>query len=391
MSLGLAIRFLLFFSTVSGLLCFTVYKILKNRLQLTPLGNHWLLGFFVVVFFILILGPLHFRWSKIDPANSFEFALQFTQYYCMGLVGVLFIGLVFVEILQLLFQTFDPTKRVFLTVGVSRAITAGLGLSTGIGMAQALRGPSVVPVKLTIPTLPVSFKNAKITQISDVHIGPLLHRDFLVKIVEQVNATQPDFIFITGDLVDGTVDQLRHHIEPLRDLRARDGVYFCTGNHEYYSDVETWIPHLESLGIHVFKNSNVIIKRKSEQNLDEHLMIAGVFDIQANRFSKDYSSDCDHAAKSDIPVAAKLLLAHNPQSITAAAAAGFHVQFSGHTHAGQFYPFSWITQLILKHSEGLYKINDVTQLYVNRGTGYWGPPNRLGKPGEITVFTLDQV
>ena len=94
------------------------------------------------------------------------------------------------------------------------------------------------------------------------------------------------------------------------------------------------------------------------------------------------------AIKSDVPHGCKILLAHNPYSIEEAALEGVDLQISGHTHAGQFYPFAWLVKLHLKHFEGHYQINDRTQLYVNRGTGYWGPPNRLGKRSEITHFTL---
>ena len=117
-------------------------------------------------------------------------------------------------------------------------------------------------------------------------------------------------------------------------------------------------------------------------------MFAGVYDHHAARYEPSHESRADLAALHEKTGLCKILLAHNPFSIDEAAKAGFDLQVSGHTHAGQFYPYTFIVKAVLKHSEGHYHINEHTQLYVNRGTGFWGPPNRLGKRSEITLFTL---
>jgi predicted MPP superfamily phosphohydrolase len=384
---GLLLRFALFFGTVTLLVCGLTYRLLSRRLGLGKRGNRLLLAFLLCSGVLMIWGPVSYRALEVSATSLKDYFLQWTQFFLLGWVGSVFLIFIFFEIIQAASKPFDPRKRIFLTEGVSRGLLAAGTASSFFGLLEANAGPAVHEVPITLPTLPKSFDGFRVAQISDVHVGPLIHRDYLENVVARVMALKADAIFITGDLVDGTVDQLREEIEPLRKLSARHGVYFCTGNHEYYSGVHDWIAHLESMSIQVLKNSNRVITQSTPAG-DEHLMIAGVYDHNAYRYDSSHQCVPALAAKSDLPVSCKILLAHNPFSIKEAVAAGFDLQVSGHTHAGQFYPYTFIVKTILKYSEGLYRVNDKTQIYVNRGTGYWGPPNRLGKRSEITHLTL---
>jgi predicted MPP superfamily phosphohydrolase len=387
MKSGLLLRFALVFGAITLLVCGLTYRILKRRLGLTHRGNRLMLGFFAISALLMISGPIASRIYGANATSLGDYILQWTQFFILGWVGTVFLIFVFLEFLNLISRPFDPQKRAFLTTGLSRGLVAGATLSSFTGMLEANAGPEVESVEIKLETLPETFHQFRIAQISDVHVGPLIHSDYLENVVQKVLSLDADAIFITGDLVDGTVEQLRWQIEPLRKLRARNGVYFCTGNHEYYSGAKEWISHLESFGIQVLGNSHRLITRPTLHG-DEHLMIAGVHDHHAGRYEPSHESRPDLAGKTDHPVKCKILLAHNPFSIDDAVKAGFDLQVSGHTHAGQFFPYSFIVKLVLKYSEGLYHVNDRTQLYVNRGTGYWGPPNRLGKRSEITHFTL---
>ncbi len=387
MNTSLLIRFVIFFSAVTALVCTLTYFMLKRRLGLSPRGNRALKWFLVLSGGMIFWGPFSARVLRSSATSLPDYLFQWLQFSLLGWIGSIFLVFGFVEMVRLASKPFDPKKRIFLSTGLARGLVAGTTASSILGMFEANAGPAVHEVPIRLPRLPASFDGFRIAVISDVHVGPLIHRDYLENVVQQIEGLSPDAVFITGDLVDGTVAELREQMEPLRKLSAREGVYFCTGNHEYYSGVHEWIAHLESMGIHVFKNSNHVLRRSNGQN-EEHLLLAGVYDHNAPRYEPLHESRADLAARYENPDLCKILLAHNPFSIKEAAKAGFDLQVSGHTHAGQFYPYTFLVKLALRYSEGHYVVNERTQLYVNRGTGFWGPPNRLGKRSEITHITL---
>lgn len=382
------LRFAVFFSTVSIIVSGLNFCFLKKRLKLSSQGNKILLAVHIFSAFIMIAGPIHYRVAHASVENTGNYLLQFAQYYMMGWIGVTLIIFMIAEVLQFLFKTFDPSKRIFLTEGVAKGILATSSLATFGGFLQLKSGPKVERVTIKLPTLPKAFDGFTIAQLSDVHIGPLLDKNFAQKIVTETMGLKADLIALTGDLVDGTIDQLHDHVLPFQQLRAEHGVYMVTGNHEYYSGADEWLNHFETLGVHTLRNSNKILEKKNETGELEKLMIAGVFDLQGERFSPAHKSDPAKAASTTEQVACKILLAHNPRVIEESVNSNFHLQLSGHTHAGQFYPFTWIARMAHQYFEGHYHVNENTQIYVNRGTGFWGPPNRLGKTSEITLITL---
>jgi predicted MPP superfamily phosphohydrolase len=254
--------------------------------------------------------------------------------------------------------------------------------STVIGLAFARR-PRIVRVDVPIADLPEALSGFTIVQISDVHVGPTIRRDFVARLVARVNAQKGDLIAVTGDLVDGSVAQLAAHTAPLAGLDAPHGAYFVTGNHEYYSGEREWTQEVRRLGLHVLKNEHVVLHHAGAR-----LVLAGVTDVGAHYFDPAQRSD-PVAALRGAPADAgvKILLAHQPRSAAAAARAGFDLQISGHTHGGQFLPWNLLIRCFQPFTAGLYRL-DRLSVYVSRGTGYWGPPNRFGVPSEITRLTL---
>ena len=266
----------------------------------------------------------------------------------------------------------------------SRAVSfsvlgAAVALSI-IGLFQA-RCPRVKNVTIALENLPEEFDGYRIVQWSDVHVGPQIQRGFVQALVDRTNALEADAIAITGDLVDGYLDDLREQVQPLADLRACDGVFYVTGNHEYYWRASEWIKELQTLGLDFLKNEHRVIARG-----DAKLVIAGVTD-PVGRYT--HKQDVGRAFENTPAGSTKILLSHRPQTAQAASRHGADVQLSGHTHGGQFFPFNFLIRFFQPIVAGLHRV-ERTWLYVSRGTGYWGPPSRLGVQSEITVITLNR-
>jgi predicted MPP superfamily phosphohydrolase len=276
----------------------------------------------------------------------------------------------------------NPSRRGFLVNSMNYGILATAALSTGYGIAEAKQTPEVKKVPVPIPHLPAEFEGFRIVQITDVHISPTFRRPCVEEIVAVVNTLNADMVALTGDLVDGTVEQLAYDAAPLANIKSALGNYFVTGNHEYYSGVTEWIEHIKRLGFSVLINEHRIITRDKRK-----LLLAGVTDYREGRMLPDHQSDPYKALKAAPMTDVKILLAHQPKNIFDAARAGYDLQISGHTHGGQFFPWNLLIGFAQPYISGLHTHQN-TRIYVSRGTGYWGPPLRVGSPSEITLIKL---
>jgi predicted MPP superfamily phosphohydrolase len=277
----------------------------------------------------------------------------------------------------------DLGRRTLVARAVAGAITASTAALAAVAVRAATGPIAVRRVPVTLSRLPRQLDGLTLVQLTDVHVGPTIGRAFIESIVARTNALQPDIIAITGDLVDGSVRELADAVAPLGQLRARQGVYFVTGNHEYFSGAAPWIQELTRLGIRCLRNERISIGR-GEASFD----LAGVDDHSGARSGEPgHGEDLDTALADLDPTREVVLLAHQPRSVFAAARFGVGLQISGHTHGGQIWPFSYLVRLQQPFIAGLHQHRD-TQIYVSRGTGYWGPPMRLGAPAEITQLVL---
>ncbi|MBN1960532.1 MAG: metallophosphoesterase [Deltaproteobacteria bacterium] len=265
---------------------------------------------------------------------------------------------------------------------ISLSLTFGLCF---IGMNNALKIPKIEHQQIKISRLPISLSGMRIVQISDLHIGNLVSRSWLEQVVVEVNSLSPDVIVITGDFVDGSVSALQNEIAPLAKLKSRLGVYAVTGNHEYYSGVDTWLEHLSKLGVKMLRNERVTLTMNGAE-----IELAGIDDAEAARFGDEHGPDLDQALLGYDHKNPIILLAHQPKVISQAAAAGVDLVLSGHTHGGQIWPWSYIVALSQPVLAG-WQMQDKTQIYVSRGTGFWGPPIRINAPSEITEIELIRI
>jgi len=314
-------------------------------------------------------------------------ALAWIGLVCMGLFSSLFV-LTAVRDVALLLATgvaalwpgaLSPAS---LVTPSARAVAIAVVLVTLWGFANARRVARVVRVDVPIAGLPAALDGFAIAQISDVHVGPTIKRPYVEAIVATVNRLDVDLVAVTGDLVDGSVAELAEHVAPLASLRSREGSFFVTGNHEYYSGAAGWVRELRRLGLTVLMNEHAVVRRGNAR-----LVVAGVTDYSAGHFDPAAASDAAAALAGSPAGAVRLLLAHQPRSAAAAEAAGFDLQLSGHTHGGQFLPWNFLVRLQQPFTAGLHRWRRMW-VYTSRGTGYWGPPKRFGAPSEITLLRL---
>jgi len=224
-------------------------------------------------------------------------------------------------------------------------------------------------------------KSYKIAQLSDVHIGGLIDAEYISGIVKRVNALNPDLVVITGDLVDLEISRIENVLDELPKLCSKYGTYFIVGNHEYFHDIEAIIPKIKSLGIRVLENENVYIGEEGEG-----FNLAGVYDMFGYRVDS-YEPDIYKALESQDKNSPTVLLAHQPLFVKEVQS-GVDLMLSGHTHGGQLYPFKFLVKLQQPYISGLHQHDERLQVYVNKGTGFWGPPMRLGASAEITELDL---
>ncbi|MGY1549355.1 metallophosphoesterase [Streptomyces sp. MN6] len=269
-----------------------------------------------------------------------------------------------------------PSRRLFVSRVVGGAAAAAAVGTVGYGTYGVLRGPKVKRVTVPLAKLPRAAHGYRIAVVSDIHLGPVLGRGFAQKVVDTINSTQPDLIAVVGDLVDGSVKDLGPAAAPLAQLTARDGSFFVTGNHEYFSGAEQWVEEVRRLGLHPLENARTELP---------HFDLAGVNDVAGE--DEGQGPDFARALGDRDRARACVLLAHQPVQIHDAVDHGVDLQLSGHTHGGQLWPGNLIASGANPTLAGLDRYGD-TQLYVSRGAGAWGPPTRVGAPSDITVIEL---
>ncbi len=304
--------------------------------------------------------------------------LQWLGFVWMGSFGLLLVGTAVTDLALFVagkVTVLDAGWPTWRALGVFGVVVPALLYGFSVS-----RRPETRRITVDIPGLDPSLDGFRIAQISDVHIGETLGRDFAQKVADQVNALKPDLVAVTGDLIDGSVAKLHEEVAPLGTMRAKHGVFYVTGNHEYYHGGSAWEAEGRRLGWTVLHNEHRVVG-------EGKLVIGGVTDVEGARFSEAHAPRVDLAfaqAPEGIP---RVLLSHQPKFARVAKDSKVSLMLSGHTHGGQIFPFMFFVKLQQPVIGGFATIHGVPT-YTSNGTGYWGPPFRIGPRGEVTEITL---
>lgn len=377
---------IVFFAVLALLLAYTCYKasLLWPRHRVLAWGAAISFVAFTVGWWLLYRsnpGALDSGWFRaLAWAGSLSMGLWATFIFLSAATDVLRLAAWGVQ--RAGGNRVDAARRSFL----SRWLPTGVVLSStgiaGLGFAEAVRGPLVRELVVPIPDLPRALQGLKIAQISDLHVGPTIRRGYVDEVVRHTNALNPDLIVVTGDIADGSPAVIGEYLQPLAGLKARLGTYYVTGNHEYYWGVEEWLESVRGLGLLPLLNENRILAVD-----DARILLAGVTDSAGGNFFASHRSDATRARRSTEDCQLRILLAHRPDNWSEAESLGFDLQLSGHTHGGQFFPWSVFMPLAYKYYRGLNRHGRMW-IFVSSGTGYWGPAHRFAIPSEIALLRL---
>jgi len=385
MSIG---RILIFFAVIFGLTLGTHYylwaRLVRDPLWPSPWRQVATVALIVLAFSI----PASMLAWRALP-RSVAAPVSWVGYIWMGSMFLLLVLLWGGEIARwgwvkyASLMSVDGGRREFLAQLLAGGVgTLGLALS-GWGVWSAVRPVEVKRVPVRLKKLDSSLSGLRLVQLSDMHVGLTIGREFVEDVVRKVNDLEPDIVAITGDLIDGSVEELGPAVAPLGNIRASLGTYFVTGNHEYYSGADAWLDFLSSLGIRPLRNEHVELEKNGAS-----IHVAGVDDWTAHQFGRGHGADVARAVAGRDASKPVVLLAHQPVQFDEARQHGIDLQISGHTHGGQIFPFGVLTRLVQPFLSGLHARGD-SQIYVSSGTGYWGPPMRIAAPAEITLIELD--
>lgn len=370
-------RFLIFatvFMSVQTLLTIYISKRFVKKSHFSDKTKKYI-NIFLIINLLGVLGYMCVRYYPLVP-NWLYFLLSIP----MGIIFVFFALALVYDISHFFVNKSvkDESRREFFKKGLDfTAGTAAVAL-TSKSMLNA-KNYELEEVDVKINNLKQSYK---IAQLSDVHIGGLIDKEFISTMVKKVNTLDADVIVITGDLVDTGLNYAKPALDELKNLKSKYGTFFIVGNHEYFHGVQSIIDYVNFLGIKVLENENVYIGKEGEG-----FNLAGVYDRFGFRYEA-YVPDINQAlkGKKDSPT---VLLAHQPKYIEDIESTnGFDLMLSGHTHGGQIIPFNMLVKLQQPYVKGLHQHDESTQVYVNKGTGFWGPPMRLGASSEITLITM---
>ncbi len=368
--------FIIFFSvflTVFAFQTWVIKKRLINKLDFNYKTKKYLSFLLYLTFFGVLMYPIA-RYFPIVP-NWLYFLLSLP----IGVIFLTFIITLFHEFISFgLSKTkYTKNRREFFKKGLDIGVISAV-IATNAKAIDNARNIELEVVDVKIKYLKEAYS---IVQLSDIHIGGLITKDFITNLVKKVNILNPDVVVITGDLVDTKLEYAKPALDELKNINSKYGTYFIVGNHEYFHGVKPIIDYVNTLNIKTLENENVYIGEK-----DKGFYLCGVYDRFGNRYGS-FEPNINKALE-NTQNEPTVLLAHQPKFVEEIDTHGIDLILCGHTHGGQIFPFNFLVKLQQPYVKGLNQHSNSTQVYVNKGTGFWGPPMRLGASSEITILKL---
>lgn len=332
--------------------------------------------------FLVWIVPVYYWGSDREDQGVIDQVVHQASYLSMAWLSFALVLTLARDALLVLTLPFSGAHSVVSEAGVPMIVVLSL-VALGVGALAAFRGPNVRRVDVAIEGLHRDLDGYRIAQISDLHVGHTIGRRYVERVVQLTEALAPDLVALTGDMVDGPVGRLAAHVAPLRRLAQGGRAFFVLGNHDCYSGAEPWIAHFRDMGMRVLLNLPAVLAKG-----EARMLVGGVVDPALAIRQPGARPRPDLAAQGGEAADFRLLLAHNPRIAPLAARAGFDLQLSGHTHAGQFFPWTLAVRLVhAPHVAGLSREGRMW-VYVSAGTGTWGPPVRFGTSPELTLLRL---
>lgn len=349
-----------------------------------PLGAVLFVNTFLFCLMAILIAMPLYMWSDARLQHKpWHDAFFRTSHFAMAYLNFLVSLVILRDLASFIFEYFVPAYGIDF-IYEKEALGAMLVLPLFlilIGTLVVRVGPKVKNITLYFSDLPAELENLRLAHVTDLHISSSLPVKFVEKLATRINQLKPDLVLYTGDILDSQAIRHLPELDQLKNISTRLGQFYVPGNHEYYWEVEQCLAAFKAIGF------EVLINQTANLNLNSTvLQISGVPDPAARMFKKE-EPNFDKIADSLQKESFKILLSHQPSLGKKSWEKGFQLQLSGHTHGGQFFPWNLLIGLFERYSKGLYRLNGM-QLYVNQGTGYWGPSLRLGTYCELAVITL---
>lgn len=384
--------FLSIFITVFALINAYVYRRFLIRLSFSESFRSFFLILIMILFASQIVYALTFRYDLFPASVYIWLGLSIGFSFILFVVALLY-DLTGLIVHRIPFPANSPVRTIRIIFDSIMILVLMIYLVSGL--VGGMKSPGIKTQRVEFPGLSPK-RRVRIVHLTDIHVGRVIRKDFVARLVTRVNDLNPDLIVITGDLIDADPDQIQDDLAPLANLKANYGVYAVAGNHESIHNAEKSFKAIRNVGlnllldesttIHILENSDPGGKGKPEQK-GTTLQIVGLKDYSGIRMN-EHRPDPDQAfaeVNDQLPV---IVLAHQPVSIGLLEGRRVDLMLSGHTHGGQIFPFSLLVKLAQPYLAGLYRHDSDTQIYVSRGTGFWGPPIRVLAPSEIALIEL---